>query len=98
MQTTGAAEWHQGEPARIVTALDRDVTQCALHAGIHDVEHALRRVYRTDFPLRGDAHFAGQSLESRKRSRFIQFEFTTQQSRAGKMTQHHVRISDCWQD
>src|SRR5712691_1434147 len=98
MQTARAAKRHQGEIARVVTALDGNVTQRALHIRVHNVEHALRCVYRADFPLRRQAHFAGELLEGRKRSRFIQSEFTTEQSRAGKMTQHNMRVSDCWQD
>src|SRR5436309_9263782 len=98
MQTASAAEWHQSEIARVVTALDGNVTQRALHIRVYNLEHAPRAVYRADFPLRRHAHFTGESLERRKRSRFIQSEFTTEQSRAGKMTQHNMRVSDCWQN
>src|SRR5471032_496906 len=98
MQTTSAAEWHQSEIARDVTPLDGNVTESALHICIHHVEHALRGVHRADFPLRRDGHFTGKFLERRKRSRFIQFEFATQQSRPGKMTKHNMRVSNCWQE
>src|SRR5712692_11958202 len=98
MQTTGAAEWYQGEIARVVTALDGNVAQRALHIRVDNVEHTLCCVHCAGLPPCSYAHFTGEFLESRKRSRFIEPEFTTEQSRAGKMTKHNVRVSDGWQN
>ena len=51
----GAAEWHQRQTARVVTALDRDDTDPASHIGVGDAQDAGGGSGQVEPERRGDA-------------------------------------------
>src|SRR5207302_7984699 len=92
-----ATEWNQCEVSRIVSALNRDVTQRALHVCRHNVKQTMCGVDRGYFAFHRDAQFGSEMIESFTCAHLIQFEFASQQRRAGKMSEYYVRVSNCRQ-
>ena len=88
MQGAGAAEGHQGELARVVSALDRDGADRAHHVGDDDVEHAARGALDAEPQPPGDRRDGGA------REGCVEPHLAGQQPAGREPSEHEVRIRD----
>ena len=86
MQRPGATEGHQGELARVVSALHRYGADRAHHVGHHDAEHAVRGALDVESESFGDRREGGP------RDGFFQLHLAGEQAAARQSPEHKVRI------
>ena len=94
MQPAGTAERKQRELSRVMTALNRDSPQGALHVCIHHHKHSLRGFDRTYLPLRSFTQVSCQMRQRLMRPPFVELEFSAQQPTPAKMAQDGMGVGD----
>src|SRR5438128_1537797 len=94
MQSARSSKRHQYEVARIVTALDGNMSKGAFHVRVHNIDNAERRCDGAYSAARRSAHLPGKLVQRMARALRVQWEFSTKQSCAGKVVKHDVRIGD----
>src|SRR6185295_2165750 len=94
MQTTGATERQERKLSWIVPALDRDVSQCALHVCVCHRQHALSRRNHAAPPACCLAQIAREIGHSLVRALFVELELPTKQTKTAEVAQNYVCVSD----